>query len=133
MAVGSPEEALDAIAAGAVDLVVGDWDSEAVGALRDAIAPRALVERTALPPETEIDDAREALARPLFTAWLGQVDGSGAARPRYTWAPGRDEEPPVPAAAAVGRVGGRGLAARDTPTRASAGSTRTSPRSSSAR
>jgi FO synthase len=91
------EEALDAIAAGAVDLVVGDWSPEQVGALRDAVAPRALVERTALPPETEIDDARAALARPLFTAWLGQVDGSGAARPRYTWAPGRDEEPPLPA------------------------------------
>ncbi|MFN0089781.1 MAG: 5-amino-6-(D-ribitylamino)uracil--L-tyrosine 4-hydroxyphenyl transferase CofH [Acidimicrobiales bacterium] len=95
--VSSLEQALDAIAAGAVDLVVGDWSPEAVGALRDAIAPRALVERTALPPETEIDEAREALARPLFTAWLGQIDGSGAARPRYTWAPGRDEEPPVPA------------------------------------
>ena len=37
------------------------------------------------------------LARPLFTAWLAQIDGSGAARPRYTWAPGRDEAPPVPA------------------------------------
>ena len=95
--VSSLAEALDAIAAGAVDLVVGDWSPEVVGALRDAIAPRALVERTALPPETEIDDAREALARPLFTAWLGQIDGSGASRPRYSWAPGRDEEPPVPA------------------------------------
>jgi FO synthase len=94
--VSSLEEALDAIAAGAVDLVVGDWGSDAVGTLRDAIAPRALVERTALPPETEIDDARAALARPLFTAWLARIDGSGAARPRYTWAPGRDEEPPVP-------------------------------------
>jgi FO synthase len=90
-------EALDAIAAGAVDLVIGDWDSDQIGVLRDALAPRALVERTALPPETEIDDAREILARPLFTAWLGQIDGSGAARPRYTWAPGRDEDPPVPA------------------------------------
>ena len=95
--VDSLAEALDAIAAGAVDLVVGDWDAERVGALRDAIAPRALVERTALPPETEIDDARAVLARPLYTAWLAQIDGSGAARPRYTWAPGRDEEPPVPA------------------------------------
>ena len=94
--VGSLTEALDAIAGGAVDLVVGDWDPDAVGALRDAISPRALVERTALPPETEIDDAREALARPLFTAWLAQIDGSGAARPRYRWAPGRDQEPPVP-------------------------------------
>lgn len=91
------EEALDAIAGGAVDLVVGDWTAEQMGALRDALAPRALVERTALPPETEIDDARAALARPLFTAWLAQIDGSGAARPRYTWAPGRDEDPPLPA------------------------------------
>ena len=95
--VDSLEGALDAIAAGAGDLVVGDWTPEQVGALRDAIAPRPLVERTALAPETEIDDAREALARPLFTAWLNQIDGSGVVRPRYTWAPGRDEEPPVPA------------------------------------
>jgi FO synthase len=95
--VDSHAEALDAIAAGAVDLVVGDWDAARVGALRDALAPRPLIERTALPPGTEIDDAREDLARPLFTAWLAQIDGSGAARPRYTWAPGRDEEPPVPA------------------------------------
>jgi FO synthase len=94
---GSLEEALDAIAGGAVDLVLGDWGPEAVAELREAIAPRALVERTALPPETAIDDARDDLPRPLFTAWLARVDGSGAARPRYTWAPGRDEEPPVPA------------------------------------
>ena len=90
-------EALDAIAAGAVDLVLGDWGPDEVAALRDALAPRALVERTALPPETEIDAARAELARPLFTAWLARVDGSGAARPRYRWAPGRDEAPPVPA------------------------------------
>lgn len=94
--VGTHEEALDAIAAGAGDLVVGDWGPEELGALREALAPRALVERTALPPGTEIDDARADLARPLFTAWLAQIDGSGVARPRYTWAPGRDEEPPVP-------------------------------------
>ena len=94
--VASLEEALDAIAAGAVNLVVGDWGADAVGRLRDAIAPRALVERTALPVGTEIDDARTDLARPLFTAWLAQTDGSGASRPRYTWAPGRDEAPPVP-------------------------------------
>ena len=70
--VDSLEGALDAIAAGATDLVVGDWAPDQVGALRDAIAPRALLERTALPPETEIDDAREALPRPLFTAWLSR-------------------------------------------------------------
>ena len=95
--VDTPEQALDMIAAGAVDLVVGDWTPDEVGRLRDAIAPRALVERTALPVGAEIDDARTDLARPLFTAWLAQVDGSGASRPRYTWAPGRDEAPPVPA------------------------------------
>jgi FO synthase len=94
--VATLEEALDAIAAGAVDLVTGDWEPDEVGALRDAIAPRPLVERTALPPEAEIDDVREALSRPLLKAWLDTVDGSGAARPRYTWAPGRDEDPPVP-------------------------------------
>jgi 7,8-didemethyl-8-hydroxy-5-deazariboflavin synthase CofH subunit len=97
VAVDTPEAALDAIAAGAVDLVVGDWDATEVARLRDAIAPRALVERTALPVGAEIDDARADLARPLLTAWLAQVDGSGASRPRYTWAPGRDEAPPVPA------------------------------------
>jgi FO synthase len=32
----------------------------------------------------------------VFTAYLQQVDGSGAARPRSEWAPGRDMEPPVP-------------------------------------
>jgi FO synthase len=90
-------EALDAIAAGAVDLVVGDWDPERVGALRDAIAPRPLVERTALPPGAEIDEVRAAVGRPLLKAWLDTVDGSGAARPRGSWAPGRDEPPPVPA------------------------------------
>ena len=95
--VDTPEQALDMIAAGAVDLVVGDWTPDEVARLRDAIAPRALTERTALPVGAEIDDARADLARPLFTAWLAQVDGSGASRPRYTWAPGRDEAPPVPA------------------------------------
>ena len=127
--VGSLEEALDAIAAGAVNLVVGDWDAESVGALREAVAPRPLIERTALPPETEIDDARAALTRPLLTAWLGQIDGSGASRPRYTWAPGRDEEPPSPRAAC--RPSGRTPpGARPPPTRACRGSTRTSPGSS---
>ena len=95
--VTTPAQALDAIAAGAADLVVGDWGPDEVGALRDAIAPRPLVERTALPPEAEIDAVRAALSRPLLTAWLAQIDGAGVPRPRYGWAPGRDEGPPVPA------------------------------------
>jgi FO synthase len=94
--VGTLAEALDAVAGGAVDLVMGDWGPEEVAALRDALAPRPLVERTALPPEADIDVARAELARPLLTAWLAQVDGRGAARPRTSWAPGVDAPPPVP-------------------------------------
>ena len=85
------------IAALAVDLVVGDWAPDQVAALRDAIAPRALVERTGLPPENEIDDARADLARPLLTAWLGQVHGRRLA-PALQLGPGcGTEAPPVPA------------------------------------
>jgi FO synthase len=91
------EEALALARAGADDLLLTDWDDEALGALRDALAPAALVERTALPVGVAVDDARAALGRPAFKAWLDQVDASGAARPRTTWAPGRDEPPPVPA------------------------------------
>lgn len=90
------DEAVSAVRAGAVDLVVGAWDAERVGALREALAPARLVERVALPLFTEIDAARRVLATPVFSAWCNLVDGSGAARPRYAWAPGRDMEPPVP-------------------------------------
>ncbi len=88
--------ALAAVAAGVRDLVVRDWDEEAVGALREALGPGELRERVALPPGLAVDAAREALPRPLFTAWLGQVDACGRARPRDGWAPGRDVAPPVP-------------------------------------
>jgi FO synthase len=54
-----------------------------------------LIERTALPIGVGIDDARDHLPEACFTAWLHLVDGMGAARPRYSWAPGRDEEVPV--------------------------------------
>jgi FO synthase len=91
------EEALALARAGADDLLLTDWDDEALGALRDALTPAALLERTALPVGVAVDDARAALGRPAFKAWLDQVDASGAARPRTTWAPGRDEPPPVPA------------------------------------
>lgn len=88
-------QALDAVAAGATDLVLRDWDSERIGELRDAL-DATLVERTAFPPQTEIDEARESLSAAQFTAWLSQIDGSGAVRPRYEWAPGMDAAPPVP-------------------------------------
>jgi FO synthase len=86
------------VAAGARDLVTDGWDDRALGALRDALAREglSLVERAPLPIGVEIDAVREVFTRPLLKAWLDQVDGSGAARPRYGWAPGKDEEPPVP-------------------------------------
>ena len=69
---------------------------ERLGELREALPGHLLVERTAFPPGLEIDDARERLPAASFTTWLSLVDGSGAARPRYEWAPGKDMEPPVP-------------------------------------
>lgn len=90
------DQAVAAVRGGAGDLLVGDWDDEQVGALREALAPGRLVERVALPLFCEIDAARDTLDKPAFTAWCNQVDGSGAARPRYVWAPGRDMPAPVP-------------------------------------
>jgi len=94
--VDSVDDAVAAVASGASDLVLRDWDTESIGQLRDALDGR-LTERTALPVGVPIDEARDGLAETAFTVWLHQVDGSGAARPRYGWAPGRDEAPPVPA------------------------------------
>ncbi len=88
--------AVRAIDLGATDLLLRDWDVERIGELREALPGHLLVERTAFPLGIEIDEARERLPAPVFTTWLGLVDGSGAARPRYEWAPGKDVEPPVP-------------------------------------
>lgn len=90
------DQARQAVADGARDLLLRDWDAERIGELRRRLAPRALVERTALPPGLEIDVVRQTLSRSAFRAWLQQVDASGAARPRYGWAPGRAEAAPVP-------------------------------------
>ncbi len=88
--------AVAAVEAGAGDLLLRDWDVDLLGELRDALDVE-LIERTALPVGVPIDDARTELTGDLFTAWLNQIDGSSAARPRYAWAPGKDESPPVPA------------------------------------
>ena len=90
------KQALAAVAAGAGDLVLRDWDSERVGELRDALGQTLLVERTVFPVGVDLHEVRAHLDSATFTAWLGQ-DGSCAARPRYSWAPGMDEHPPVPA------------------------------------
>jgi FO synthase len=85
-----------AVEAGVRDLVLGDWDAEALGELRDALGNVRLIERTALPYGLEISAARETLDGALLKAYLDQVDGCGAARPRSDWAPGREVPPPVP-------------------------------------
>ena len=94
--VDSVEDAADVVAAGATDLLLRDWDTDSIGELRDALAPQLLVERTAVAVGVPVDDAREAFDRDLFKAYLDLIDGSGAARPRYEWAPGMDMEAPVP-------------------------------------
>jgi 7,8-didemethyl-8-hydroxy-5-deazariboflavin synthase CofH subunit len=91
------EQAVAAVEAGAGDLLLRDWDVERIGQLRTALGSNRLVERCALPLGVEIDEARRLLPSPLFTAWCAQIDASGAARPRYSWSPGKDEHPPVPA------------------------------------
>ena len=99
-------QAVLAVEAGAADLLLRDWDNEGLAELRQAMLPAILVERSAFPvgqlPETParsapgIDDLRKALSPALFTAWLHQVDGSGAVRPRVDWAPGKNLSVPVP-------------------------------------
>jgi FO synthase len=90
-------QAVEAVSQGAADLILRDWSVERVGELRQAVLPGvALVERTAFPLAVDIDSAREELPGEVFTTWLRLSDGSGAARPRYAWAPGLDLSPPIP-------------------------------------
>ena len=91
------DQAVAAVSEGATDLVLRDWNTDRIGELRDSLDGLELVERTALPPAVPVDEARTALPDSSFTTWLHLTDGSGAARPRYEWAPGKDMEPPVPA------------------------------------
>ena len=91
------DDAIAAVRGGARDLVVSNWDDDALATLREAILPEVLTERTALPLGTPIEAMRDIVALPLLTCWLQQVDCRGAARPRHPWAPGRDMHPPVPA------------------------------------
>jgi FO synthase len=90
------DQALSAVADGAGDLLLRDWDTERLGQLRDAL-DGSLVERSAFPLGVSVDTARTELPRDVFTAYLGLVDASGAARPRSSWAPGKQEATPQPA------------------------------------
>ncbi len=95
--VNSVEEAVEAVSDGAGDLLLRDWDTERIGELRAALAGR-LVERTAFPPGVPYEDVMRELSPQAAKTYLQLVDGTGAARPRYDWAPGQPAEPPVPAA-----------------------------------
>ena len=86
--VDTVEEAVEAIAHGARDLLLRGWDTEAIGELRDA-APLPLLERTALPVGVDIIEARGALEPEAFKVYLDLVDASGVVRPRTEWAPGK--------------------------------------------
>ena len=90
------EQAVAAVGEGATDLVLRDWSVERIGELRGLLGDVDLVERTAFPPGVDIDQARQVLPDKVFTTWLNLTDGSGVARPRYEWAPGKDMDPPVP-------------------------------------
>ncbi len=94
-------QAVAAVDAGAGDLLLRDWDTERLGQLRGALAGH-LVERTAFPVGVSVDEARAELGPEVLAVYLDLVDGSGAARPRTMWAPGKDEPPPV----AAGRLSG---------------------------
>ena len=96
--VDTPADAQRVVASGARDRLLRGWDTEAVGQLRDSLPNFELVERTAIPPTVTVDEARLSLSADLFTAYLAQIDGTGAARPRYEWAPGRDLDAPIPPA-----------------------------------
>jgi 7,8-didemethyl-8-hydroxy-5-deazariboflavin synthase CofH subunit len=94
--VDSPADALEAVHRGAGDLLLRGWDSGTIGQLRDALGPVSLVERTAFPIGVPYDDAARTLEPGAFSAYLNQTDGSGRARPRGDWAPGKDMDTPQP-------------------------------------
>ncbi len=93
--VDSAEEALAAVEGGATDLLLRGWNSETIGRLRDML-PFPLVERTALPIEVTVDEARDHLTGDAFKTYLDLVDASGIVRPRTDWAPGKDLPAPNP-------------------------------------
>lgn len=96
VAVDTLDEAVAAVRGGAGDLVLDDWDADRIAALRDALVPDLLIERTVLPLGVDMDEARGQLTKDQLTAWMARTDGSGAARGRGPWAPGVDMEPPIP-------------------------------------
>jgi FO synthase len=95
--VDSVADAVAAVAAGAGDLLLRDWDTERLGQLRNALAGRLLVERTAFPLGVSYRQAVGSLDPMVLAAYLRLTDASGAARPRSGWAPGQMAPLPPPA------------------------------------
>lgn len=89
------DAAIAALRRGATDLVIDAWSDAQIAHLREAAQPARLVERCAFPVGIGVDDTRDLLDRPMLKAHLDLIDAHGAARPRYRWAPGRDEGPPL--------------------------------------
>ncbi|MCL1588724.1 MAG: radical SAM protein, partial [Actinomycetia bacterium] len=87
-------DAVDAVYGGARDLLLRGWNTESIGELRDALDGVSLIERTAFPIGVAYDQVARALEPGAFSAYLNQVDGSGRARPRGEWAPGKDMDTP---------------------------------------
>ncbi|MCL1593045.1 MAG: 5-amino-6-(D-ribitylamino)uracil--L-tyrosine 4-hydroxyphenyl transferase CofH [Actinomycetia bacterium] len=92
--VDSVADGVEAVSRGARDLLLRGWDSETIGELRDALPQGCLIERTAFPLGVGYDEAAETLDAGAFSAYLNQIDGSGRARPRSLWAPGKDTSLP---------------------------------------
>jgi FO synthase len=90
------DDGVDAVRRGARDLLLRGWDTESIGGLRDALEGVSLIERTAFPIGISYDEAANALEPGAFSAYLNQIDGSGRARPRGEWAPGKDMGTPQP-------------------------------------
>lgn len=90
-------DAVEAVGSGASDLVLRGWTSSMVGELREALGGN-VVERAAYPLGVSVDDMRTELSGDQFAAALNLVDASGAARPKYDWAPGVGGAAPVSAA-----------------------------------
>ena len=94
--VDTVSDGVDAVSRGARDLLLRGWDTESIGQLRDAVDGMNLVERTAFPIALGYDEVERALEPGAFSAYLNQIDGSGRARTRGEWAPGKDMATPQP-------------------------------------
>ena len=92
--VDTVSDGVDAVRSGARDLLLRGWDTESIGQLRDALAAIRLVERSAFPVGLPYDTAAQTLEPGALSTYLNQIDGSGRARPRGEWAPGKDMDTP---------------------------------------